>query len=126
MWPEAAARHNAPGRPRPQGAAKTIRDQRRDDVDDREERGETDRDETLTGFPVRGQNPGPDPHRHPRRHDEHRGKGADRMQQSLTPGDRDCQEPDVDEDQESEQERRTRTVRGDGGEVEGKQQRHRC
>ena len=104
---------------------KPSRDQRRDEVEDREERGETDRDNTLTGCPVRGHNPGPDPHRHPRRHDEHRGKGADCVEETLTTGDCDRQEPDVDEDQESEEERRTRTVRGDGGEVESKQERHR-
>ena len=119
-----------PGIVRPGGRAgkgprKPSRDQRRDEVEDREERGETDRDKTLTGCPVRGHNPGPDPHRHPRRHDEHRGNGADRVEETLTTGDRDRQEPDVDEEQESEQERRTRAVRGDRGEVEGKQQRHR-
>ena len=119
-----------PGIVRPGGRAgkgprKPSRDERRDEVEDREERGETDRGKTLTGYPMRGHNPGPDPHRHPRRHDEHRGKGADRVEETLTTGDCDRQEPDVDEDQESEQERRTRTVRGDGGEVKGKQQRHR-
>ena len=114
-----------PGGRAREGPRKPSRDERRDEIEDREERGETDRDKTMTGCPVRGHNPGPDPHRHPRRHDEHRGKGADRVEETLTTGDCDRQEPDVDENQESEQERRTRTVRGNGGEVDGKQQRHR-
>ncbi len=112
-----------PGGRARKGPRKPAGDQRRDEIEDREEGREADRDEALTGSHVQVENPARRPHRDPRRHDEHRGQGTNRVQQALPTGERDREQTSVDQEQESKKKPGTRSEGGHGCDVEGEQER---